>query len=150
MASRTPLKGLVAKILTSRELVINIGAKDGVAPGMVFKILDTKGQDIRDPETNDVLGSILRTKVVVRAVTVQERLTLCETFRSRRANVGGTGVGNIARMFQAPRWVDEYETLKTTEATWEDLDESQSYVKPGDPVEQVLEADSPEVGSFEK
>jgi hypothetical protein len=127
-----------------------MGAKNGITPGMVFKVLDRKGQDIKDPATGEVLGSILRTKVVVRVTTVEERISLCETFRTRPRNVGGTGVGSFARMFQAPRWIEQYETLKTDEATWEDLDESESYVKVGDPVEEVLESESPEVGSFDK
>ena len=37
-----------------------------------------------------------------------------------------------------PKFVTKYETLKTTERTWEDLDESESYVKIGDPVVQVV------------
>lgn len=36
-------------------------------------------------------------------------------------------------------WVIKYETLKTEEKTWEDIDEEESYVKIGDPVVQVIE-----------
>jgi hypothetical protein len=38
-----------------------------------------------------------------------------------------------------PRWITKYETLRTEEKTWEDLDEKDSYVKVGDPVVQVIE-----------
>ena len=38
-----------------------------------------------------------------------------------------------------PKWETKYETLKTEEKTWEDLDEVDSYVKIGDPVVQILE-----------
>ncbi len=40
-----------------------------------------------------------------------------------------------------PKWVTKYETLKTEEKTWEDLDEEASYVKVGDPVIQVQQAE---------
>lgn len=39
-----------------------------------------------------------------------------------------------------PKYIEEYETLKTKEDTWEDLDEEQSYVKTGDPAVQVDES----------
>ena len=39
----------------------------------------------------------------------------------------------------APRWETKHETLKTVEKTWEDLDETESYVKTGDAVVQVIE-----------
>ena len=38
-----------------------------------------------------------------------------------------------------PKYVNRPETLKTEEKTWEDLDETKSYVKTGDPVVEVLE-----------
>ena len=45
----------------------------------------------------------------------------------------------MAQMFMPAKWETKYETLKTEEKTWEDLDEEDSYVKIGDPVVQVLE-----------
>ena len=38
-----------------------------------------------------------------------------------------------------PEWITKYETLKTKEKTWEDIDEEESYVRTGDPVIQVIE-----------
>ena len=43
-----------------------------------------------------------------------------------------------------PKKVTKYETLKTEEKTWEHLDEEDSYVKVGDPVIQVLQAEEEE------
>ena len=37
-----PLRGKVARILNSRELVINIGEQEGVEIGMLFDVLDPK------------------------------------------------------------------------------------------------------------
>jgi hypothetical protein len=53
--------------------------------------------------------------------------------------------GGLADLFLPPKMVTKCETLKTTETTWEDLKEADSYVKTGDPVVQVIE--EIEVGS---
>ena len=140
MTSR-PIRGKVARILNSRDLAINVGSKDGVVVGMYFDVLDPKGEDIKDPDTGEVLGSVERPKVRVQIVQVQERLSVASTYKKRQVNVGGQGAdlrGTLAELFMPPKLVTKYETLKTTERTWEDLDESESYVKIGDPVVQVV------------
>ena len=62
-------------------------------------------------------------------------------FPDKKKNVGGTGLAGLAfgEMFKVAQWVDQVETLRTSETTWEDLDEEHSFVKRGDPVLQVLE-----------
>ena len=139
---REPIRGKVARILTSRQLAFNIGREQGVTVGMKFDVLDPKGDDIHDPDTGDVLGSLYRPKVRVEIVHVEERLSVAQTFRHTEVNVGGAGLGTVSglsRLFTPPQWIVKYETLKTEEKTWEDLDESQSYVKIGDPVVQVFD-----------
>jgi len=139
---KKPIRGKVARILTSRQLVINVGSSSGVELGMKFDILDPKGDDIRDPDTGEILGSVNRPKVRVEIIDVQSKLSVAQTFRKQTVNVGGSGIGvshTIADVLRPPKYVDKYETLKTTEQTWEDIDENESYVKTGDPVVQVLE-----------
>ena len=51
---------------------------------------------------------------------------------------------NFSRILMPPEWVTKYETLKTKEKAWEDMDEKESYVKTGDPVVQVIQ-DSDEI-----
>lgn len=136
-----PIRGKVARILNSRELAINIGSKDGVVAGMYFDVLDPKGEDIKDPDTGQVLGSLERPKVRVRVVKVHERLSIASTYKKREVNVGGNAPKfdfGFAEMLLPPKYVTKYENLKTAEKTWEDLDETQSYVKTGDPVVQVV------------
>jgi len=48
------------------------------------------------------------------------------------------GASNLAKQFEPPRIQKRYETLKTDESTWEDLDESKSFVKTGDPVREII------------
>lgn len=140
MKNKKPITGYVAKILNSRQLVINKGKVNGVKKGMIFKVLDTKGENIKDPESGKILGSIERPKVSLRIIQVKSKIAVAETFKSKEVNVGGEGVAltGFAKMFEPPKYIKQFETLKTNERTWEDLDESQSYVKSGDPVKQEI------------
>lgn len=138
------IRAKVARILNSREIVITAGTDNGVGVGMLFDVMDPKGEDIRDPDTGEVLGSVERPKVRVQVTQVQDRIAVASTFKKERVNVGGSGgffndLGDISRALMPPKYITRYETLKTTEKTWEDLDEKQSYVKIGDPVVQVTE-----------
>jgi hypothetical protein len=134
-----PIRGKVARILNSRELVINVGSKAGVRAGMYFDVLDPKGEDIKDPDTKQVLGSLNRPKVRVQVIRVDELMSLASTYKKKELNVGGSGASlsfqtALADMLLPPKYVTRHETLKTAEKTWEDLEEAQSYVKTGDPV----------------
>ena len=126
------IRGKVARILNARELVLNVGSKQGVELDMLFDVLDPASEDIRDPDTKAVLGSVNHPKVRVKIAIVQENLSVARTYRVKNVNVGGTGLG-IRSMFEPPRWIREYETLKTEEGTWEDLNEEDSFVRNGRP-----------------
>lgn len=134
-----PIRGKVARILTSREVAINLGSDDGVIPGMYFDILHEEGQEIQDPDTGDILGNIDRPKIRVKVTHVHGKLSLAATFKKKRTNRGGQYyLEGLSKALMPPRWVTEYETFKTEEKTWENLDERDSFVKTGDPVVQVL------------
>ena len=141
-----PIRGKVARILNSREVAINVGSKDGVQPGMYFDILHDVCQDIKDPDTGAILGSVELAKVRVKVTHVQEKLSLVSTYKKKRVNLGGNMKhldisAGFAQTLLPPKWVTRYETLKTEEnirKDWEDLDEKDSYVKTGDAVVQVL------------
>lgn len=135
------LQGKVARVLNSREVAINIGSANGVEIGMKFDIMSDKKEDILDPDTSDVLGSLDRPKVRVSISYVMDKFAVASTYKTRSVNVGGVGgIGpSFAKLLSPPKWIETVETLKTSERTWEDLDESQSYVKTGDLVVQVIE-----------
>ena len=135
------IRGKVARILNSLEVAINIGSEKGVVVGMIFDIVD-QSQEVRDPDTNEVLGFVERPKVRVKVTHVQEKLSLASTYKTKKFNVGGMGLGDLGpltKAFAPPEWVTERETLKTEEKTWDDLGETESYVKTGDIVVQVVE-----------
>src|SRR4030043_1245158 len=91
MMTDAPLRGKVARILDSRNLVINIGYEPGVSLGMYFDVMDLKGEDIRDPDTNEILGSLERPKLRVRITDAQEKLSVASTYKKKKINVGGKG-----------------------------------------------------------
>ncbi len=146
----TPLRGKVARVLNSREVAINIGVEDGVTVGMYFDVIDPKEEDIKDPDTGEVLGSIKRPKVRVQVTHVQEKLSVAATYRSKRVNLGGSGhleaaalaIGPFARALMPRGWVTRYETLRKTESPrvkFSNLEEEDSYVNIGDLVVQIIE-----------
>lgn len=129
-----PIQGKVARILNSRELVINRGQEDGVTEGMVFAVLDPKVENVKDPDTGEVIGSIYRPKTFVKIVAVESRLAVGRTYRVFRR--GGLGLTGVAALFGPSEPI--LESLKTSESTWEDLDERESFVKTGDPVREEV------------
>jgi hypothetical protein len=132
-ATVSRIEALVAQILNSRELVLNKGVADGVEIGMRFAILNRKGADIKDPESGAVLGSVEVEKALVKVVRVYERLSVARTFRTHVIPGGGLNFGNLMRPTR-----EIPETLRTDERTYQqELEESESYIKRGDPAVQI-------------
>lgn len=138
-----PIRGKVAKVLTSRELAINVGSNHGVTVGMVFEVIDTF-DSIIDPDTKEPLGSIERIKVKVQVTQVKEQFSLASTFSKKRVNVGGNlfDLGPLSAKLMPANWVTRYETLRKDDYRHpEKISEDESYVKRGDTVLQVCESD---------
>jgi hypothetical protein len=118
------IEAKVAEILNLREVVLNRGSADGVQIGMRFAILNRKGADIIDPDTNKSLGSVEVDKAVVKIVRVKEHLSVGRMF--------DTGY-NLFSALRGPR------TFRTDQNTFEqELDEKESLVRRGDPAVQVM------------
>ena len=144
------IRAKVARVLNSREIAINAGKKHGVSVGMLFDVMDPKGEDIKDPATSEVLGSLLRPKIRVKVTRVQDKLSVASTYKKKRINVGGVqtfgvDIGAFSRSLMPPKYEERFETLKTDEKTWEDIEEDESFVKTGDPVVQVVEDLKPDI-----
>jgi len=134
-----PIEGFVARVLTARELAINVGKKDGVQPGMRFRVMAEEVIEIPDPITGEMLGAIEREKVRVQATTVFDKFAICRTYETRTVGVGLAGI-LASNMFAEPREIPE--TLKIEDSTLPPpLAEEHSYVKKGDRVIQLLKDD---------
>ncbi len=130
------LEGKVAKVLTEREVVINIGQAQGVKKGMRFAILAATPEEITDPDTGEKLDMVDRTKVLVEATEVRPKITICSTFRTTTIPAGAFGTFSVGRLFAPPQEV--FETLRTEDSSLPlPLSPDESYVKIGDRVKQV-------------
>lgn len=141
------IRGSVAKILNTREIIINRGAEDGVEAGMKFAVLDPEEDEVTDPDTGEVLGVIRRPRLRVIVHRVEPRLAFARTSDARRVDVGGLGYDweAMSRIFDRirmpPRYEERAETLRTDEPAW-DGEDGDRPVRTGDPVEQVLEGEA--------
>jgi hypothetical protein len=143
VTTREPITGKVARVLNTRELVINRGSAHGVKRGTVFEVLDPDGSDIPDPDSGEIIGSVFRPKVRVRVTDVQPELAVASTYRTRRMNVGGAGAlgaPDLSTLFRPPKWVEVPETFKAEDVAWEKIPAEKSFVKVGDPVREVFRA----------
>jgi hypothetical protein len=78
MEEATVIYTKVARILSPTEIVLAVGAEDGVKKGMEFIIYDLS-ETINDPETHEDLGQIELVKGRVIAEHVQEKITVAKT-----------------------------------------------------------------------
>ena len=77
------IEGKIAKILNTRELVINRGTNHGVRPGMAFAVLEQQF-GIVDPDTQEPLGNLDREKVRVRVSETHPKFSLARTYETYR------------------------------------------------------------------
>lgn len=133
------LRGKVAALLNSRELVLNLGSDDGVEVGMRFVILNSKGVDITDPDTGKVIGDVKVPKTVVKVVRVDgPKVAVARTFRV----IPGTP-GVAAILLATGSWAGSPARVETlaigpdTELVAE-LDDNRSYIKVGDTAELTV------------
>ena len=123
------LQGSVAQIINARELAINIGKNHGVKKGMIFAILAPTILEIHDPESGELLDTMDREKVKVKADEVRPKITICKTYHKKYTSGGAFYLG----LMDPPREV--VETLKADDESYpEPLSEEESYVKIGDRV----------------
>ena len=78
------IEGKVAKILNSREVIINKGALDGVETGMRFNVQEPQ-IDVFDPDSNLLLGHLIRSNIQVEIIEVQPQFSVARTFETYRA-----------------------------------------------------------------
>ena len=142
---KEPIKGKVAHILSSRELALNVGSKNGVEEGMYFEIMNDEGSEIFDPDTDEKLGSVKLVKVRVIITAVKEKLSVASTFITNKKNIGGKGgimgESDLHQLLSPPKWIEKPETLKSSDLGAEAIDPKDSYVEVGDSAIQVIDAD---------
>lgn len=142
-----PIRGKVAKVINSRQVALNIGRNHGVRHGMRFDITEPEGMSIKDPDTDEVLGSFSAPKTRVKVIHADDRLSVAVTYRAKNVMVrdydpnARTILGTV-RLFQPAKLEPRFETLDVpfgfSPANGES-DRRSSPVADGDPVVQVID-----------
>lgn len=84
-----PIRGKIARVFSAREIALNVGTAKGVTVGMYFDVMDAC-EDISDPDTGEVLGSIEHPKVRVE-ITHRKNYLLQEHTERREGTVTTQG-----------------------------------------------------------
>jgi hypothetical protein len=138
--SNKPITGKIAGVLNERELTINVGVDQGVCVGMKFKVLANSPVEVKDPDTDAILGTVDREKVRVKASEVFDNYSICKTFRKTIIGEAGfdlSSLGALVRSYQPRRAI--LETLKAEDSTLPPpISEEESYVKKGDRAIQLI------------
>ena len=77
------ITGKVARILGEFQLVLNVGAQQGVKKDMTFIIYE-EGEEIKDPESGQSLGKLEMVKGEVEVVHVQDTICVAESQEIRK------------------------------------------------------------------
>jgi hypothetical protein len=138
--------GRVIRIFDDENLVVNLGTSDGVTKGATLSIF-APPVEIKDPETDEDLGTYHHPKANVRAERVSEKFCVAGPFPVSRQVKKPTGPSTLFQQFQT-----EYRTepgeLEIEEAEANPLP-SGTAIRVGDPVYITLpdEEDKPEDAS---
>lgn len=93
----------VIKIVDDETLVINAGYNDGIETGDKFEIYST-GEEIKDPDTNETLGTLDLVKEKVEAIDVFPKMCICR--HNTIVNFMNTVSYELARIKTKPLNVD--------------------------------------------
>ncbi len=124
--------GKVAKILNSREIVINKGATDGVKAGMRFNIQERETA-IVDPDSNENLGKLMRSKISVEVMDVESRFSVARTFETYQA----LNPEAMSHLSISPRYITRVKKIRAESGF--DFREDSVSVSVGDPVVEITE-----------
>ena len=141
-----PIRGKVAKILSDREVALNIGQQQGVQVGMLFAITDPIGDNITDPDTGEDLGCVYLPKTQVKVTEVSDKLSVAATYRTKSVAVhehdpDARTILGTPRIFQPARLESRRETLRVPfriNINEGEIHRENCSVSTGDPVVQVV------------
>ncbi len=71
------IEGKVARILDEYSIVINVGRNNGVVNGMVFAVFVQSNEEVKDPDSGEVLGKLENIKEHVFVAHVQDKFSTC-------------------------------------------------------------------------
>lgn len=69
----------ITKIVDETTFIINVGLEDGIKEKDRFEILDAQGEEIKDPDNDEVIGVLNTSKGIIIADTVYPKMTIAKT-----------------------------------------------------------------------
>ncbi len=133
------IDGKVAKILNSRELVINRGTEHGVKEGMRFEVIEEL-EEVLDPDTKVSIGTISRVKIRVKVAHVQSRLSIARTYETYVVPDSPLTAAFALSSLVAQN-VTKVKTIASASEGYSGTpyEEGKSFIQIGDKVVQILE-----------
>lgn len=89
----------VIKIISDKRIVINAG-KNEVQTGDILRVIEKNSEEIVDPDTNEVLGTLDYIKATITVEYVYEHMSICKNYETKTENA-----------------LDPFETLRQREVT---------------------------------
>ena len=89
----------VIKIISDKRIVINAG-KNEVQTGDILRVIEKISEEIVDPDTNEVLGTLDYIKATITVEYVYEHMSICKNYETKTVNA-----------------LDPFETLRQREVT---------------------------------
>lgn len=103
--------GKVVKIMSDRQLVINIGENKGASVGDYVGVIDPDKEKVSDPSEGTAVGEIVYFKASLRLTHVSAHLSVASTYRTRTVNKGGVMGVSVSKMLDSPKWEKEVENF---------------------------------------
>ena len=89
----------VIKLISDKRIVINAG-KNEVQTGDILRVIEKNSEEIVDPDTNEVLGTLDYIKATITVEYVYEHMSICKNYETKTVNA-----------------LDPFETLRQREVT---------------------------------
>lgn len=129
------MDGKVIRILSDTELIINLGADDGVEFGSKFEIYEP-GESVVDPSTKKNLGVLDYVKATVKVIELHNSFSLVKNQEIKTETVTHNSLNIFAQSTQDRRTVITH-TLPVNKDQIEPLNIKSKEIQIGDPIRSV-------------
>jgi hypothetical protein len=120
------IAGKVAEILSNYEVAFNVGSNDGVVKDDIATV--SQLVDVRDPDTDEVLGTVLVPRMRFKITYTQPRMSVGYSYESVSKDAG-TATLAFATMLNSPR------AIRRVVRDRGDEDWASVWIQRGDPVQ---------------
>lgn len=86
MQNQKEKKAQIIAILNNKQVIINIGKRDGVKVNDKFDIVDSEVKILRDPDTHEILDRFHQFKQQISAIQVETKYSICSSIFNKKEN----------------------------------------------------------------